>query len=473
MVIQVSPTSIIGQDAAVDYAASRRNLGLGLFGAPPLRSRPSADVERSHPICICFEPAPNAPEVVEVSAVGLVREPASGAGLRGVSCAHGFDDHPILRALVLKRQPQETIGDSVDAPARPFPPLAPPLPQVLEALDRYPRIEPLRQLDQFTRELPASSSRVVPLPSAELLEFLTCLASAVDISMGLEFRPPSLELRLHPRQVLPEVELLQNLALGATDGNSNAASIDVHPKHIRAFSLRWFILSQDGEEPEIGLHNYGADFPAIPEVGLESSPSPILSDGQTYPLRVGAYAQGRVAPPRSFDAEKAPVEPCDHMVELVGGFTNAPSVAPGLTHELSSNAKPLTVFAVNQTVQFDAALDPSSFKQPEALPNHLEERIIGFPELCPLALGQRERVEHEAFLHGYQVRFDWYSSSDFWGERSPKVIFKLYEEPQNATILSSQTDFSMLFTPIVGWPLKIMFNLNFPSRSRGSLGDFR
>ncbi|MDI6820496.1 MAG: hypothetical protein QMC89_06310 [Candidatus Hodarchaeaceae archaeon] len=69
-VIQVSPTTIIGQGAAADCAASRRNLGVGNHAF----ARPAADVERSHPIGICLEPAPNALEVAEVSTVGLVDE---------------------------------------------------------------------------------------------------------------------------------------------------------------------------------------------------------------------------------------------------------------------------------------------------------------------------------------------------------------------------------------------------------------
>ena len=398
------PTNTLtGQDAAVDCAASRRNLGLWLFGAPPLWSRPVADVERSHSISICLEPAPNAPEVVEVSTVGFVHEPATWAGLRGVPCTYSLNDHTFLCGLVLKRKSQEAVGDSIDTLARPLSPLAPAFPQVLEALDGYPGVEAPRQLDQFPGELPASRAGVVSLSSAESLELLPGLASAVGVSMGLKPRSPSLELRLHPRQVLPEIELPQNLALGAVDGHGNAASVDVHPEHVRTFSLRWLVLSQDGEEPEVGLHDHRADLPASPEVGLEPMPGPILNDGQTHSLSIRANAQGRVAASRGLEAEEAAVEANDHVADPIGCLANPPSVAPGFLYKLGGHAEPLSILVVSQTVQFGAAFDFASFDQGEALLSHLEKGAVGAPELRPLGPGERERVERKTLLHSHQT----------------------------------------------------------------------
>jgi len=302
--------------------------------------------------------------------------------------------------------------------------------QMLEALDGYAGIELLRKFDQFTSELPASSSRVVPLPSAKLLELFSSLASAMGVSMGLKLRSPSLESRLHPRQVLPEIELLQNPALGAEDGHGNAASIDVHPEHVRAFSLRWFVLSQDGEELEVSAHDHGADLPASPEVGLEPTPTPVLSNGQTNPFGICANAQSGIATPRGPETEKTLVEPDDHVVDLVGSLANSPGVTSGLAYKLRCNAEPLSVLVVSQVVQFGAVLDLASLDQPEALLSHLEERIICIEKIHPLDPGQREHVQDEAFLHDHQVQFEWRYSSGFWGERSLKVIYKPQFLPQ-------------------------------------------
>lgn len=52
MVVQVSPTPIIGQDAAVDCAASHRNLDVGSYAF----AHPEADVERSYSVCIRLNP---------------------------------------------------------------------------------------------------------------------------------------------------------------------------------------------------------------------------------------------------------------------------------------------------------------------------------------------------------------------------------------------------------------------------------
>jgi len=398
------PTPIIGQDAAVDCAASRRPLGLRLFGAPPLRSRPAAEVERSHEIGICFEPASNALKIAGVPAVGSLREPASGAGLRSVSCALGFDNHPFLCGLVFKRESQEAVGDSVDELARPLRPLGPALPKVFEALDGYSCIELPCQSDYLCCELPASCSGVVSLPSAEPLEFLSGLAWAAGVSVGLKLCPPSLELRLHPRQILPEVELPQHFTLSAQDGQSNGAAVDVHPEHVLAWSWRWRFLSQDGEEIEVVAHDHGTDLPAGPEVGLEPTPSSVLSYRQTYSLRVSTDAQSWVAAPRCLEAEEAAVEADYHVVDPVCGLANSPSVAAGLLYELSRNAEPLAVLVVGQAVQFSTAFNFAIFDQGEALLGHPEERAVCFLELSPLDPRQRERVKHETFLPGHRTR---------------------------------------------------------------------
>ncbi len=397
----MSPTTIIGQDAAIDCAADRRNLGVGSYAF----ARPAADVERSHSVCIRLEAAQNAPEVVEVSPVGFVHESATGACLRGVPCAHSFDDHSLLRGFVLDGEPQEAVGDSIDFFARVPSPLAPALPKVFEALDCYPGIELLCQSDQLSSELPASGSRVVPLSPTESLELLACLASAASVPVGLKLRSPPLELRLHPRQVLPEVELLQNLALGAQDGHGNAASVDVHPQHVWAFSLRWLVLTQDGEELEAGLHDHGADPPSVFEVSLEPTPGPVLNDRQTHSLSIRANAQGRVAAPRGLEAEEALVEANGHVADPIGCLANPPSVTTGLAHELSGHAEPLPMLVVGQVVQLGAASDFAGLDQSEALLGHLEKGAVGLPELRPLNLGQRERVERKTLLHDYHVYY--------------------------------------------------------------------
>jgi hypothetical protein len=205
--LKLPTNALTGQDAAVDWAASRRKLGLWLFGAPPLWSRLATDVERSQSVCIRLEPAPNAPEVVEIPSISFIHESALRACLRGVSCTHGFDNHTFLGGLLFKGKPQEAVGDSVDALARGLRPLTPTLPQVFELLDCYASVELLGKSENFSRELPAPRTRTVLLPSAELLELLASLASTVGISVGLKFRSPFFKLCLHPRQVPPEVEL--------------------------------------------------------------------------------------------------------------------------------------------------------------------------------------------------------------------------------------------------------------------------
>lgn len=416
-VIQVSPTTIIGQDAAVDCAANHRNLGVGNHTF----ARPAADVKRSHSICICLEPASNALEIMEVSAVSFVHEITSGTCLRGVACAHGFNGYSFLHGFMFEGEPQEPVGDSVHLLARTFAPLAPTLPQVFEVLDCYSGVELLCQFDQLAHELPASRSRVVPLPSAEALELLASFALTMCVSMGLKLRPSSLKLRLHPRQVLPKIELLQYFALGATDGYGNAASVDVHPQHIRAFSLLWIVLSQGDEELEIGLHNHGANLPASPEVGLEPTPTPILSNGQTNPFGICANAQSWVTPSSGFEAEEAPVEADDYIVNPIGGLANSPGVTLGLAYKLRCNAEPLSVLAVGQAVQFGAAFDFAGLDQSEAFLGHLEEGAVGFSEFRPLDLGQWERIQDEAFLHGYQFLSNYLLSSDFRGEVAESI----------------------------------------------------
>lgn len=421
-----------GQDTAVDWAVSRRSLGLWLFGAPPLRSRPAADVERSYPVCVRLKTTSDTLEVVEVSAVGLTHQPATWAGLRGIACVDRLHTNTFLNTFVLKGEPQKTVRDAVDNFSASFTPLVLALPQVLKPLDGYFGIKLICQFDQFCRELPTSGSCVVPLSSAELLELLTRLAPAVGISMDLEFCPPSLELRLHSRQILPKIELLQNSALGAKDSHGNAASVDVHPEHVWTWSLYWCVLLQDCEELEVFTHDHGAYDPASSEMNLKPSPSPILSNRQTHSLMVSADAQGRVAPPRGFDAEKASVKSHNYAVDLIS-LANSPSIASGLTHELSCNVKSLTVFIIGQTVQFYTTLDLASLDQSETRPNHLEEGVIRFSEFRPLNLGQRERVQDETLLHNYRVRFDSMHSSDFQGEKPPKVIYKPYKGPLDAS----------------------------------------
>jgi len=423
----MSPTPIIGQDAAVDRAAGRRNLGLWLSGAPPLRSRPAAKVERSHPIRVGLEIAPDAHEVVEISAVDFVHEPASGTCLRGVSCIDHLHVDAFLSRLVLDGEPQETVGNSVHLLPRSLSPLSPSLPQVLEPLEGYPGLELSSKLDNFRRELPAPGPRVVPLSSAESLEFLASLASVSSVSMGLELRPSLLKLRLHPHQVLSEVELSQHFAPSAEDGHRDAASVDVHPQHVGSFSFRWVVLSQDGEELEVVTHDHGADLPACFEVGLEPLPYSILSDWQTYSFRVDANAQGRVAPPRGPEAEETPVETNGDAVNTVGGFAGAPCTPAGFTDELSCDSEPLSMAVISQTVEFGAAFGPAGLDQREALPDHPEEGPVGLEQLTPLDPGQREHVQDKTFSHGYQARFAPMHSSDFRGGGSPKQVYKLFK----------------------------------------------
>jgi hypothetical protein len=159
-------------------------------------------------------------------------------------------------------------------------------------------------------------------------------------------------------------------------------------------------------------------------VGLEPAPSPIPSDGQTHSLRVSANAQDWVAAPRGLKAEEASIEANGHEVDMFGGLMDSPSVASGSTHELSSHAGPLSMLAVSQVVQLDAIFYFTSLDQSKTLPRHLEEGAVGFSELRQLDFGQRERVQGEAFSHGYQVQSGEYGLSDFRGERPPKVIFK-------------------------------------------------
>ena len=465
------PTNTLtGQDAAVDWAASRRSLGLWLFGAPPLRSRPAADVERSHSICVRFEAAPDAPEVAVVPPVGSVHEPARGTGLRGVSRAHGLDDHTLLRGLVLDRKPQESIGDPVDTFARLLSPLASSLSQVLEALDGYACVELLCQPGQLASELPAPCPRVVSLLPAEPFELLSSLASTVCVSMGLKLRPSSLELRLHPRQVLPKIKLLQD-PLSTHDGHRYSTAVDVHPEHVWAFSLRWVVLLQDSEELEVGLHDNGADLPSSPKMSLEPLPSSILGDGQTYSLRINTNAQSRVPSSRGLEAEEAPVESHDHAIDLVGCFTGAPSISTSLAHELGRDAEPLTMLAVGQVVQFGAAFYFTSLDQREALLSHLEKGAISFSELCLFDFGQRECIQDKAFLHSYRVKIRCFRSSDFGGEGSLKVIYKLFKGP----LIQSNPLVEPIFGHFLCCLLKTTESIPqfLPQLKRVSLGYFR
>jgi len=423
----MSPTPIIGQDAAVDYAASHRNLGLRLFGAPPLRPRPAANVKRSYSISVHLELTPNAPKVMEVSPVALADVSTLRTCLRGEACVDYFNWNTFLYCLALKGEPQEAVRNSVDELPTSLSPLVSALSQMLKVLDDYSSIELFCQSDQLARKLPASGSCVVPLPSAERLEFLPSPTSDPGVPMGLKFCPPPLELRLHPRHVLPKIKLLQNSTLGAEDGHSNATSVDVHPKHVWAWSLYRCSLPQSGEELEVLTHDDGTDLPASSEVSLESSPSPVLGDWQPYSFIVDTHAQGWVAPLGLLDTEKAFIETNNHTVNPICSFTDSPGVASGFTHKLGSNAKSLSMLAIGQVMQFNAAPDLAGLDKREALSNHLEKRPVGTEELRPLDLGQRKCVQDETFLHGYQVRFSWYSSSDFRGERWPKVIYKAYK----------------------------------------------
>jgi len=401
------PTPFIGQDAAVDRAASRRNLGLWLFGAPPLRSRPAAYVKRSHSIGVRFETASNALEVTEVSAVGSVHESTLGAGLRGISCACSFNGDPLLGALVLNGEPQEAVGNSVHALARLPTPLATTLPQMPEALDGYSSVKSLCQFQEFAGEFPAARAGVVPLSLAEPLELLAGPASAIGISIGLELRPSSLESRLHPRQVLPQVELPQHFALSAQDGHGNSAAVDVHPEHVQALSLRWRFFSQDGEELEVLTHDHGAYPPAIFEMCQHTMPSPISSYRKTYSCEVRTNAQSWVASLGALEAKKATVEPHNRAFDVRSGFTNPPGVASSLAHELSRNAEPLSMLVIGQAVQFSAVFNFTCVKQSEALLSHLKKGAVDLLQLRLLDAGQGEHVEREAFLHGYHARLNW------------------------------------------------------------------
>ncbi len=298
---------------------------------------------------------------------------------------------------------QETVGDSVDVLSTLPVPLASMLPKMLEPLDGYAGVESFGELNNFCRELPTSSSCVVPLPSAKALELFTSLTSAVSVTMCLKLRSLPLKFCLHPRQVLSKIELLQYFALGTTDGHGNAASVDVHPQHVRTFSLLWIVLSQDGEELEVLTHDRGADGPASSEVSLESSPSSILSDRQTYSFRIDANAQGWITSSCDLDAEKASVESHDHAINLVSSLADSPSTTTRLLYKLGRDTELLTVLAISQVVQFHATFDLPGFDQPEALLNHLEKRVIGFSEFRLFVFGQRERVQNEALLHGYRV----------------------------------------------------------------------
>jgi len=316
---------------------------------------------------------------------------------------------------------------------------------MLETLDGYSCIELLCQPDNLPSELPAPRAGIVSLAPAELLELLPGFAPAASVSMGLEPRPSSLELRLRPRQVLPDVELFQNHAVSAEDGHGNAASVDVHSEHIRAFSLQWIVLSQDGEELEIVLHYHGADFPASSKVDLEPSPSPILGDWQTYSLGVGADTQGRVPALSGLEVEETAVKSHDYAINFIGGLANPPSITSSPLYKLGSDAKSLTMFAVGQTMQFCATFDFAPPDQPEAFLSHLAEGAVGFLEFHPFIFSQLESVQVNAFLHDYQIQICYFYSSEFVGEGAPKVIYKPYKEPLNAARLPQRANFQALF----------------------------
>jgi len=417
----VSPTPFIGQDAAVDCAASHRPLGLRLFGAPPPWSRPVADVERSYSICVCFKAAPNALKIVMVSPIVLVDEPAAGARLRGVSRADGLYENTSLCSFMLEGELQKAIGHAVNEFSRTLPPLASTLSKILEMLDDNVGIEPFRQLDKLACDLPASSPCVVPLSSTKQLKLLSGLTFTVCVSINLELRPSSLESRLHPRQVLPQVELPQHFALSAQDGHGNSAAVDVHPEHVQALSLRWRFFSQDGEELEVLTHDHGAYPPAIFEMCQHTMPSPISSYRKTYSCEVRTNAQSWVASLGALEAKKATVEPHNRAFDVRSGFTNPPCVASSLAHELGGDTESLSVFVIDQTVQFSAVFKFICFEQSEAFLSHLKKGAVSFLQLRPFDGSQGKQVEHEAFSHGYQARLHGCYLSAFGGEVAESI----------------------------------------------------
>lgn len=321
----------------------------------------------------------------------------SWAGLGGVVWLDFLDGYTFPLSYVFQCVPEEAVGDAVSFLSALLAPFTLALSEISKAFNSDVSIKLLGEFDDFVAYLPHSCSDIVSLFSAEPLELESSLASGNGVSTLLELRPSFLKPELFRGNVLPIIRLLQNLIF-ADDGYGYLGAVDVNAHSIRSDDGFRRGFGEDGEEPQVLLHDDACQLPALLKVFLKSLIGSVLADGKPYSGVVKSEAENRITSPSFFEAEESPVEADDTFpYALIYGPSDAPSVACGFNYELGRYAVFAPKLLIGLLVELSPRLD--AVKKIKGFFCHVEEGSVCFPKQPFLSLRRLEEVQRQTLPH--------------------------------------------------------------------------
>lgn len=227
----------------VDRLVSLRSLGRKTDGSRMVCfTRPESDINRGKPVRIDFKPTVRA---LEVSVIPTPDFPAFVTSFRSVSRVNWQKCDSLLPGDGFDCFPKLAVGHALRFPVR-FS-VSSSTSKASQILDGDTGVKLFGEINNLVDDLIASGFRQVRLVFPEFSELLDGIPTAF-VSMGFEFASSKTGVPLFVSQVLSEVELPQDFAVGRDDADScQPLDTDIYA-HYRGILFLGSKLSSEGSE---------------------------------------------------------------------------------------------------------------------------------------------------------------------------------------------------------------------------------